>query len=74
MIKDSRTLLLRVLKQAAFACLAMAFTTVAWADNSKLSSDLAISGLPEKVDVVVQFRSMPTQAHHNRVAERSGDQ
>ena len=50
----------------------MTVTTVAWAGTSKLSSDLQSGRLPEKLDVIVQYRTAPTEAHHLKVTAHGG--
>ena len=60
-------------KSFAVACLALAFTaTGALAGDEKLSFDLKSNALNRNVEVIVQYKVHPTDAHHQRVVDLGG--
>src|SRR5690242_1643363 len=53
----------------------LAFTLVssaAWAGSEKISSDLQSTSLPDRLDVIIQYKVPPTDANHQRVAKAGG--
>ncbi len=53
---------------AALACL----SATVWAGDEKLASELRRKDLQGNIDVIVRYRSVPTEAHHRKVVDAGG--
>jgi len=69
----------KTLRLAGIFGLVMTCGTIAWAGSEKLSTELkpenrtgSRSAQNHNVDVIVQYKVAPTDAHHNRVARMGG--
>ena len=67
----------KTLRLAGIFGLAMACSTVCWAGSEKLSAELKPENRTgrrsaQNVEVIVQYKVTPTEAHHQRVAGLGG--
>ena len=63
----------KISKSIASTLLALTLTTtIAWAGKEKLSSDLNLPDSPADVEVIVQYKVAPTEAHHRKIGQLGG--
>ena len=60
-----------MIRRYGIACL-LALTSVALAKHPKLAKDLENNNPDATVDVIVQFKQTPTDAHHAKVHSKGG--